>query len=255
MSNSKSKTRCLKKPIWVFPQRFPYLAPNEIHVWLTSTKVDKKQLAILWNILTPTEKGKTNQFKFAKLKHRFIISQGTLRFLLGKYLKIKPELIVFERNKYGKPYVKNLSTAIKFNLSHAHNLILFAFTLKHEIGVDIELARRNFPIDEISKRFFHADENQALLALPAKQRVAAFFNCWVKKEALIKAIGLGLFYALDKFNVDFSAHQSKVQIENLAKKSSWSVRKLSVPPNYLAALATENQNAKIKFFRKKFLFP
>lgn len=233
----------------MFPQRFPRLAPNEIHVWLISITREKSKLASLWDSLTPAEKEKTRQFKFAKLKQRFIISQGTLRFLLGKYLKTKPEKIIFERNKYGKPYVKNLSTKIKFNLSHAHNLALFAFTLKHEVGVDIELVRRNFPIGEISKRFFHADENQALLALPAKQRVAAFFNCWVKKEALIKAIGLGLFYALDKFNVDFSANQSKVQIETLAKKSLWAVRKLPVPPNYLAALASEDQNANIKLFR------
>lgn len=252
MQNSKSKTHRPKKLTWSFPKRFPRLAPHEIHVWLVSITENKDQLASLWDFLTPAEKEKAHQFKFAKLKQRFIVSQGTLRFLLGKYLKTKPEKIIFERNKYGKPYVKNLSTTIKFNLSHAHNLVLFAFTLKHEIGIDIELARRNFPIDEISKRFFHADENQALLALPAKQRVAAFFNCWVRKEALIKAIGLGLFYALDKFNIDFSAHQSRVQIENPAKKSSWVVKKLSVPPGYLAALATENQNAKVKLFRRNF---
>lgn len=237
MNNEKS---------WTIPKRFPHLMPNETHVWLTSLNIEKSPLTNLWNLLTTTEKARAEQFKFSKLKRRFIVSQGTLRLLLGKYLKIKPESIIFERSKYGKPYVKNLSTNIKFNLSHAHNFALFAFSLKHEVGVDIELVRKNFIIDEISQRFFHPSETKSLLALPKTRRPAAFFNCWVKKEAFIKAIGLGLFYALNKFKINFSTNQTMLHVGGKQQKSSWSVQALPAPRGYRAAIVNEGKIMRIK---------
>ena len=93
---------------------------------------------------------------------------------------------------------------LRFNLAHSHELALYAFTRGREIGVDIEYLRALPDADQIADRFFSARENATLQALPASQRRQAFFNCWTRKEAYIKAIGKGLSQPLDQFEVSLA---------------------------------------------------
>ena len=90
---------------------------------------------------------------------------------------------------------------MRFNISHSGGLAVFAFTLDCEVGVDVEEIRELKDLAEIAARFFCAEETAELMSLPADQRTAAFFRCWTRKEAYIKAIGDGLSAPLDGFAV------------------------------------------------------
>jgi 4'-phosphopantetheinyl transferase len=142
-------------------------------------------------------------------RETFIVSRGILRLLLSKYLETAPEKLVFKQGEYGKPYVQLNADqlSLQFNISHSKDLALFAFTLRNQIGIDIEYIREDFSYEEIAPRFFSKQESVILSALPKEQRREAFFTCWTRKEAFIKAIGEGLSFPLDRFDVDLTTHE------------------------------------------------
>jgi len=230
---------------WIMPRKFPQLFAHELHLWLVSLEKSTEELWDLWQLLTPTEKEKAHQFKFPALKNRFIVTQGTLRQLISAYLEIAPPQISFARQHHGKPYISQIATELKFNLSHAEHYALFAFALQREVGVDIELIRKNFPIDDVCRRFFHPDEVKVLLNFTAMQRARMFFNYWVRKEAFIKAIGLGLFCALNEFKIELTPQQSIVWGEG----TRWLLQELPVFSGYAAAVVHEGSALALKLFR------
>src|SRR5262249_7235080 len=142
-------------------------------------------------LLAADESSRAGRFAFDHLRHSFTLARGAMRILLGHCLNAPPESIVFAYGAKGKPSLAAPSR-VRFNTSHSGDLALFAATLDCELGVDIEHARAMPDLEEIATRFFSAEEKSDLLALPPDQREAAFFRCWTRKEAYIKAIGDGL---------------------------------------------------------------
>jgi phosphopantetheinyl transferase len=77
-------------------------------------------------------------------------------------------------------------------LSHSHELVLYAVTNGWQIGIDIERIQADLASEQVAERFFSPREVATLRALPPDLRQEAFFNCWTRKEAYIKAHGKGL---------------------------------------------------------------
>ncbi len=158
-----------------------------------------------------------------------------------------PEDISFSYGNYGKPALVSESgaDAVRFNISHSRGTALYVVTRGREIGVDLELIRDDVEVEQIAERFFSPREIAALHALPVYLRRRAFFLCWTRKEAYIKAIGEGLSLPLDQFEVSLVPGEpaALVSVEHCASEVlRWSLQELFPAADYAAALAMEGRD-------------
>ena len=229
--------------LWQTPKVFPLLQPNQVHIWRAQLKRNEKDFI---GLLNSQEKLRASKFIAPQAKKNFIVARGILRQLLGKYLGVKPQDLLLHQNRYGKLY---LDSSLQFNISHSQDLGLFAFTQHHAIGVDIEFIRTDFECVAIAQRFFSPTECSSLLALPADHQVAAFFHCWSRKEAFIKALGKGLFCELDSFSVEVSQKKfGRLQL-HLNNNNSWSLEALCPASGFVGAFATPYCNYETSFYQ------
>ncbi|HZG52707.1 MAG TPA: 4'-phosphopantetheinyl transferase superfamily protein, partial [Pyrinomonadaceae bacterium] len=192
--------------MWVDPPPATLLADGEVHLWRASLAQTPDALRRLYSTLAPDESAKAARYHFPRDRDHYIAARGLLRQLLGRYLAQPPHALRFAYGAYGKPSLDGATAAadLRFNLSHSHELALYAFARGREVGIDIEHIRADFADDDIAARFFSAREVSMLRALPARARTSAFFNCWTRKEAYIKARGEGLSHPLDQFDVSLT---------------------------------------------------
>jgi 4'-phosphopantetheinyl transferase len=214
------------------------LAGRSIHVWPVLTTAPNAVVTRLESILAADELNRAGRFRFAHLRHSFILARGALRILLGAYLDRPPSAIQFQ---YGSKVKPSLATAFpRFNASHSGDLAVFAFTANCEIGVDVDQIRPVPDMQDIANRFFCTEEAAELTSLPPDQQEQAFFLCWTRKEAYIKAIGDGLSAPLDNFHVTMQPGQPArfIHVEHDANAANdWKLYDLQLAPNYSAALA------------------
>ena len=225
----------------------PALAGGEVHVWRAWLDADDAIVAALRGLLAPHERERADRFHFPKDRRHFTVARGLLRTLLARYTGRPAELISFDYNKYGRPAlaVGEPAEDLRFNVSHSKGLALYAFARGREVGVDVEFLRGEFAGEEIAVRFFSPAEVAALRALPAAERTRAFFACWTRKEAYIKAHGLGLSLPLDGFDVSLAPGEPAALLgtrHDPAQSERWTLRELSPAPGYAAALAVEGRD-------------
>jgi 4'-phosphopantetheinyl transferase len=202
-------------------------------------------------LLADDELERAGRFAFEDLRQSFTLARGALRILLGRSLSVTPDSIRFTYGGKGKPSLA-APGRLRFNVSHSDRLVLIAATLDCEIGVDIEKIRPATDVHEIAARFFCAEENVDLMSLAADQREAAFFRCWTRKEAYIKATGDGLSAPLDRFAVSLGpgAAARMVHIGGDADEAAaWTLHDLAVEPEYAAALAYRDSPRGIQMSR------
>ncbi len=157
----------------------------------------------LVKLLDNAERHRASRFVFERDRFRFIVGRARLRQLLSARLGVRPEVVEFAYGKRGKPALASAyaDSNLRFNVSHSEDVAVYAFTYGREIGVDVEAIRPLTDADDIASRFFSRYEYEIYLALDACDRPLGFFNCWTRKEAFIKALGDGLYYPLDSFDV------------------------------------------------------
>ena len=177
---------------------------EEIHVWHAALDRDEKTLLSFESTLSPEEKTRADRFHFVNDRNRFVAARGVLRELLGKYLNRSPAGLEFSYGKHGKPFLsgERASNGLNFNLSHSAGLAVYAIARERNLGIDVEHIRAGSAGEDIARRFFSAREVSDLQSLPAESRVQGFFHCWTRKEAYLKATGMGLQIALDSFAVN-----------------------------------------------------
>ena len=228
------------------PQDIP---DRTIHVWYCDFDFNREKLNYYSSLLSKNEKEKASRFKFKKDEDCYIITRGILRLLLASYLKLEAKDIIFEYTSFGKPYL-TFDSLLKFNVSHSGSMAAFAFFKGTEIGVDIEKVKKDFDVLELAQNFFSATEIVALESQPKEELPKAFFRCWTRKEAFIKAEGSGLSFPLDKFAVtlddDIEAELLETQW-NPAEKNEWQLFSFIPAKGYLGALAVANTSAKISY--------
>jgi 4'-phosphopantetheinyl transferase len=150
------------------------------------------------------------------------------------------------KNAYGKPYVPQAS--IHFNLSHSGNVILLAFANKIPIGVDVEQMRNIDNVDLIVKQYLHPSEVKELSACQLHESNQAFFSCWSKKEAVSKALGLGLSFPLNAFSVSSVPLVGNWSL-NLPLKypQFWTLQAFKPLNGYFAAIAAPLPGLQVRF--------
>ena len=176
--------------------------PDEVHLWIACDEEisDASLLARYRSMLSADEVGQLTRFRQPRHRHQYLVARALLRHVLGLYLDIAPEELIFGRTAFGKPYLLAPDGRTpSFNLSHTDGRIALAVAGEGEVGVDIESALRNTPSLEIARRFFSPIETEQLLDTPLHLQAGRFLDFWTLKEAYIKACGEGLSIPLDDF--------------------------------------------------------
>jgi 4'-phosphopantetheinyl transferase len=233
--------------IWEPPPRALALSNAEVHVWRVSLGLKDTYIQRLQCILSADELQRAERFYFQRDRWRFTVARGVLRGILSLYLGLEPQQLRFCYNSYGKPALVSTASTVKlhFNVSHSHELALYAVTYDREIGIDVEHIRTNFACQEIAERFFSPQERAALRSLPAPVKYEAFFHCWTRKEAYIKARGEGLSLPLDQFAVSLTPGEPAALLTTHwapHEAARWALRELMPGPGYAAALAVEGHD-------------
>jgi 4'-phosphopantetheinyl transferase len=227
---------------WSNTDKFPVLAKNTIHVYLLDLRQAERELSQYQACLITDEMLRADKILHLESKKNFIASRGALRKLLGQYLNLAPQKIQLLQNSHGKLFLPNLP--LEFNLSHSKDFAAFAFSSQGSVGIDIEYMRNLVDAEEIARRFFSAKEVADLLALPIDLQRRAFFQVWSRKEAFIKALGVGIFYPLHQFSV--AVDEGKIgpvtlQIhDDQEKTKKWHLIALDLAPNYSVAVCAES---------------
>ena len=234
-------------PPWPVPPAALALAEDEVHVWRASLELPVAHVQWLRRTLSADELARAKRFHFQRDRRRYIIAHGILRVILGRYTGVGPSQLRFEYNPHGKPELApSLDLKpLSFNLSHSQEVVLYAFTRGRQIGIDLEQIRTDFPCEEIAEQFFSPQENAALQALPHNKRHEAFFRCWTRKEAYLKARGEGLSLPLHDFSVSLVPGEpaSLLGIRGDPEAAAgWALRGLLPTPGYVGTLAVEGHN-------------
>jgi 4'-phosphopantetheinyl transferase len=180
------------------------LDPQDVDLWLAPLDPLATLSQAMTKTLSADEAERADRFHSAQDRARFIASHSILRDLLSRYLGCAPAEIRFAYQSSGKPRLEHTECTtgdLRFNLSHCATAALYAFSWGKEVGVDIELIQSGISWERIARRFFTAREIAKLQRWPAHRRTAAFFTCWTRKEAYLKARGGGLSIPLDSFEV------------------------------------------------------
>jgi 4'-phosphopantetheinyl transferase len=222
------------------------LGCDEVHVWRATLDQTPSQIQSFRKSLAADEQARAERFYFERDRRHFIVARGVLRAILGGYLKRAPEGLSFCYSSHGKPALAGESggDAIRFNVSHSHGIALYAVTRGREVGIDLERIRSNLEVEEIAGRFFSRREVAMLRALPTEEQREAFFRCWTRKEAYIKARGEGLSLPLDQIDVLLAPGEPAAILGTRPDPSEafrWSLQELATAPGYVAALAVEGQ--------------
>lgn len=219
---------------WENPPGFPSLIPGVVQLWLIECPqlADFRQLE---RLLGPEEHRRADQFARADLRARYIETHGLLRILLSRYMSRPPAGIEIETDALGKPRLSG--DTLHFNLAHTGGRLLFAFCRDHPVGVDIERVR---PLDDfltIAHRMFASEEYNALQDTPEAQRQEAFIACWTRKEAYVKARGIGLRLSLESFAVPTGPLAEPVTPVNPPGDPPWYLLRLPPHAGYQLAVA------------------
>jgi len=236
-------------PTWTEPPSSPSLEAGAVDVWRIALDQEEARLDSFRRILEAHELERAGRFHFEKHQRHFIVARGFLRSVIARYLATQPESLRFVYGAYGKPALES-EPSLRFNLSHSHDVALLAVTIDADVGVDVEHVRADFASEDIARRFFSRAEVETFNALAKEERVAAFFRCWTRKEAYIKAIGKGLSQPLDAFDVTLAPHMPPTLLRAESDDASrWSLVDIDAGPGYAAALAIENPVTTIRCWK------
>jgi 4'-phosphopantetheinyl transferase len=229
------------------------LRRDEVHIWRITLDWPPARLRALNAVLSTDEQQKADRFHFALDRTRHVVGRGVLRTILARCTSTKAEQLCFEYSTFGKPRLAAGSTEIplQFNVSHSSDLILIVLTIGRAVGIDVERTRTDLDVERIAASFFSPHERLALLSLPAQSRFDAFFDCWTRKEAYIKAVGDGLSLPLDQFDVCFLPGQEPRLLATRpdpAEARRWVIQALDVGPCYRAAVAVEGAGWQLKMW-------
>ncbi len=221
------------------------LCGDDVHVWRIALDQAPAGVAQLAPLLSADERARAVQLCAGRVRSRFVVGRGMLRAILGAYVGMAPGQLQFRYGRWGKPDLVDDQAGtppVRFNAAHSDGLGLCAFTRDRRIGVDVERLRSVDDADRIARRFFSPREQAVLDSLPEEDRLLAFFRCWARKEAFIKATGEGLSRPLNRFDVSLEPGKP-VQLLGMdggpEAASHWSLAGLAPAPGYVGALAVE----------------
>ena len=238
---------------------------NDIHIWKVKISYDLFEKNInngycfinneIKNYITEEEYYLCLKFYKTKDKIRSFISKFLLKKLISNYLNLSPNLIFFRYNEYSKPFIVNNINllSLQFNISHAGEYIVFAFTKSSNIGIDIELYDKEIDKKSLVNAVFSEQEILQWENLSEDEKLYSFYHVWSCKEALLKGIGVGLSFSPNNITVNINKNDEP-KIMNICNYSynnnwkNWELGKFFIHNNYSAIYAVEFNVNNIYYF-------
>jgi len=242
-----------KRNLALASDQWPHAVPHgrlegEIHVWLAM--LDDVQPFPWETVLSPDEQDRAARFLFARDRDRFVTVRGLLRRLLACYLRIAPGAVRFSYGQYGKPSLDAHPGAPSFNVSHSHEAAAFVIAREGDLGIDIEALRPVRAAEQIAGRYFAREDADAFRSLPLSERDRAFFICWARREAFVKAVGRGLSLLLNVSEMASTPRKPGQAADTETTESDnprWTLTELPAVAGYVGALAVLGEPRAIQY--------
>jgi 4'-phosphopantetheinyl transferase len=227
------------------------LKPDETHVLRVELgdkgDADEPSLLTGWTVLSEEERARALRLVRGRDRRRFVVCRGALRMILGRILQIPPETVHFHSGPGGKPVLAaaqgtNLPFPLQFNVTHSGDLALIAVNLHRELGIDLERIRTISEAARIVESYFTPAERAQFAALDEPSRVTAFLRGWTRKEAILKAKGVGLAGLATGYQTMFGTTALDTRFTPawpLPQVQEWSLWEASPHEGYVAALAIQ----------------
>jgi 4'-phosphopantetheinyl transferase len=232
----------------VVPQRHgPLTLPTDrVDCWAVSLSLASADIeSALRPLLSADELARAERFRFDYLRERYIARHAAVRILLARYLATTPAELIIVPESHGRPVLAEPAGRAYFNLSHSKDVALVGVTCIAPVGVDVEGVRELSDFAEIARRFFEATEIEHLFGLPPEQRQFAFFTTWSRKEAFVKALGLGLSFPLDAFSTGRQDRPPELVLRG-KPCPDWTIMDLASSGPYAAAATLASPNVPIR---------
>ena len=252
-SRPARKSTTTMKTFWPAAIEPVALSLAEAHLYAVPIDETSDRWVELCTVLTPDERQRAAQFRVEPPRRRFVTARAALRILLSRYLDLPPAAVTLSLSPNGKPRLgdQHRQSGLHFNVSHSGNMALVVLARGCEVGVDVEQLRAVRHVQHIAKRYFHASEIEAILSAPPAGQVAAFLRCWTGKEAVLKAIGMGITGSLAAFHVpnlnDEGAYVEVPTHPHGRPTQIW-LQQFMLSNDYLAAVACADALRKVRCF-------
>ena len=219
-----------------------------IDLWCVRLGADGPGLARHWSLLSTDEQARAERFHFAPDRDRWIVARSSLRRVLALYATTPARKLRFEYGVNGKPSLVNSASRVSFNLAHSEDLAVIGVTYECPIGVDVERIRRMSDAAALAQRYFDVRECGAVFADRSKLE-ERFFACWTRREALVKALGVGLSFGVDRFAVSVPPNDPP-RVLWLADQPDaaryWALSQVEPASGFIAAVAVRGPSLDVR---------
>jgi len=218
---------------------------KQVDIWICEISKHKSLLQFEY-YLSREEKFKASKFKFEKDRNHFIITHVFLRIILSKYLETEPSFLEFKYGKNDKPYLSQCSSDCSFNISKTKDLAVVAIGTSGKVGVDIERIEPDFDYSEIIVNYFSKKEQESIKSSIENIANTQFFYLWTRKEALVKALGVGLDCDLKEMEV--VNKEVVLQGQRNILSSTFNLSSFILDTQYVISIARNDSSENLKFF-------
>lgn len=222
----------------------------DVHVWQARVSLFAEREDDLRATLDDAELQRAAGFRFARDRTQYVVAHGLVRTLLGTYLDVAAQRLRFAVGPHGKPSLCEPATqpALEHNLSHSGDIVLIAVARGRAVGVDVERWAGDILCDELAEYCFSSAERAELAATTRRDKAAAFFAGWSRKEAYIKATGVGVADGLDYFDVSLAAGNPALLADRrpAASADSWRLNDVAVSAGYSGAVVARGADWRLR---------
>lgn len=223
----------------------------EKDVYFVNSNDYHDDISKVFSLLSSEEHIKANSFVFEQLRRRYVLAHAILRILISRYLSISPGSISFSYTFYGKPFCQNYRN-FHFNMSHSGNYVAYIFSFNHEVGIDIEFIKEDFPLESLILQVMSHSERKVFHKLTDSQKIDFFYDTWTLKESFLKAVSVGLSYPLPNLTTLLDQNTGpRLQFSlgsqpSLFDFNTWTFNTFKTLPNYSGAISIHKENALFK---------
>jgi 4'-phosphopantetheinyl transferase len=221
------------------------LTAISVDFWTAQLDTENSQYEQYWRVLDNNEKMRAEKFSNALAHQRYVAAHGQLRLILAHYIAQPAAHIQIQKTSLGKPYLIQYPETV-FNLSHTDNYLAVAVANACQLGVDIELCKQRSSMTALVKKCFSSEEADYWRQLPEQQQVRAFYQFWTRKEAFVKATGLGIALGLKECAINPAHPQQFLAVPaRCGLASDWHSRDIELGQNLCAALVADKAIAAV----------